>query len=88
MPSLIQAVEAKYKKRQIVKVHSGDTVAVHQKIKEGNKERVQVFEGTVIRTTRPNSLTVIYYCSSYCQWCWCRKIFCIASPQYFKSCSY
>jgi large subunit ribosomal protein L19 len=57
MPSLIQKVEAKYKKRQIVHVKSGDTVAVHQKIKEGNKERVQIFEGMVIKASRANSLT-------------------------------
>jgi large subunit ribosomal protein L19 len=57
MPSLIEKVEAKYKKHQIVAVQSGDTVAVHQKIKEGNKERVQVFEGMVIRTSRMGSLT-------------------------------
>jgi large subunit ribosomal protein L19 len=57
MPSLIQIVEAKYKKRQIVPVKSGDTVAVHQKIKEGAKERVQVFEGMVINTSRMGSVT-------------------------------
>lgn len=35
-------------------VKSGDTVRVHQKIKEGNKERIQIFEGVVIRTDRKN----------------------------------
>lgn len=45
------------KKHQVVKVQSGDTVRVHQKIKEGNKERIQVFEGLVIRTDRKNSQT-------------------------------
>ena len=34
----------------VLAVHDGDTVRVHQKIKEGNKERIQVFEGVVIRT--------------------------------------
>ena len=57
MTNLIQEVEAKYKKRHIPTVKSGDTVAVHQKIKEGNKERVQVFEGMVIKTSRMGSLT-------------------------------
>ena len=57
MPSPVQTIEAKYKKRQIVAVRSGDTVAVHQKIKEGNKERVQVFEGMVIKTSNMGSLT-------------------------------
>ena len=57
MANLIQAVESKYKKRHIVEAKSGDTVAVHQKIKEGNKERVQIFEGMVIKTNHMNSLT-------------------------------
>ncbi len=37
-------------KEHVVDVKSGDTVRVHQRIKEGNKERVQVFQGLVIRT--------------------------------------
>lgn len=57
MQSVIQKIESKYKKQQVVDVKTGDTVKVHQKIKEGNKERVQIFEGLVIRTDRKNSLT-------------------------------
>jgi large subunit ribosomal protein L19 len=57
MQSVIKAVEEKYKKSQVVDVHSGDTVKVHQKIREGNKERVQIFQGLVIRVDRKNSLT-------------------------------
>lgn len=57
MQSVIQAIESKYKKSQVVDVKTGDTVKVHQKIKEGNKERVQIFEGLVIRTDRKSSLT-------------------------------
>lgn len=34
----------------LLKVHPGDIVRVHQKIKEGGKERIQVFEGIVIKT--------------------------------------
>jgi len=57
MQGLVQKIEAKYKKRQVVDVRTGDNVRVHQKIKEGNKERVQIFEGMVIRTDRKKSLT-------------------------------
>ncbi len=57
MHQLIQKVENKYRKKQVVDVRSGDVVRVHQKIKEGSKERVQVFEGIVIRTDRKKSLT-------------------------------
>ena len=48
--ALIQKVNDEQKKKQVVDVRSGDTVKVHQKIKEGAKERIQMFEGVVIRT--------------------------------------
>lgn len=54
---LIKKVADSQKKSAVVDVRSGDTVRVHQKIKEGNKERIQVFEGTVIRVDRKNSQT-------------------------------
>lgn len=54
---LIQQIEQKYRKAAVVDVRTGDNVRVHQKIKEGNKERVQIFEGLVIRTDRKNSLS-------------------------------
>ena len=57
MQSVIQKVEAQYKKSAVVNVRSGDTVKVHQKIREGNKERVQIFQGLVIRTDRKGSHT-------------------------------
>lgn len=54
---IISKIEEKYRKSQVVDVHSGDTVRVHQKIREGNKERIQVFQGLVIRVDRKNSHT-------------------------------
>lgn len=54
---LIQKVNNEQKKAQVVDVRSGDTVRVHQKIKEGNKERIQIFEGVVIRTDNKNQHT-------------------------------
>lgn len=57
MSSVIDAIEAKFKKHEVVNVQSGDTVKVHQKIKEGAKERIQIFEGLVIRTDRKGSHT-------------------------------
>ena len=57
MSSVLQKIEQKYTKRQVVDIRPGDTVKVHQKIKEGNKERVQIFEGLVIRVTRKGSHT-------------------------------
>ena len=54
---LIKKVNEAQKKDAVLDVRSGDTVRVHQKIKEGNKERIQVFEGVVIRTDRKKSHT-------------------------------
>ena len=53
----IDQINQKYRKPQVVDVHSGDTVRVHQKIKEGNKERTQIFQGLVIRVDKKNSHT-------------------------------
>lgn len=55
--ALINKVNQDQKKQAVVDVRSGDTVRVHQKIKEGNKERIQVFEGVVIRTDNKQSHT-------------------------------
>ncbi len=53
----VDQINKKYMKPQVVDVHSGDTVRVHQKIREGNKERTQVFQGLVIRVDRGSSHT-------------------------------
>ena len=57
MQSIIQKIEEKFKKHAVVDVRSGDTVKVYQKIKEGSKERVQMFQGLVIRTDNKKSHT-------------------------------
>ncbi len=57
MQNVIKEIGDSYKKPAVVNVKSGDTVRVHQKIREGSKERVQVFQGLVIRTDRKNSHT-------------------------------
>ena len=57
MHSLILDLEKDYKKPQVVAVKSGDTVRVTQKIREASKERLQMFEGLVIRVDRSNSVT-------------------------------
>lgn len=54
---IIKELNQTFKKGAVVDVRSGDTVKVHQKIKEGNKERVQIFQGLVIRTDRKGSHT-------------------------------
>lgn len=50
--SVIAKIEEQQMKKDIPHFHAGDTVRVHVKIKEGDKERIQVFEGTVIGQRR------------------------------------
>lgn len=57
MSQVIAAVNAKYMKKSLPEVRSGDTVRIHQRIKEGNKERVQVYEGVVIKTSQKRSIS-------------------------------
>ena len=46
--NLMQAFVEKQKKANVPSIAIGDTVKVHLKVKEGNRERIQIFEGTVI----------------------------------------
>ena len=55
--SILKQIGDAQKKKAVVDVRSGDTVRVTQKIKEGNKFRLQVFEGVVIRVDRKESHT-------------------------------
>ena len=48
---LLKSVEAA-DNPNIPDIQPGDLVSVHQKIKEGNRERIQEFKGTVIKTSR------------------------------------
>jgi large subunit ribosomal protein L19 len=50
--SLIQHVENKFLRKDVTAFRTGDSVRVHWKVKEGEKERVQAFEGVVIRKTK------------------------------------
>ena len=47
--SVMQAIAQEYTRNDIPQFNVGDTVKVHIKIKEGNRERVQVFEGFVLK---------------------------------------
>lgn len=84
MESLIQKIEAKHKKSQVVDVRPGDTVKVHQKIREGNKERVQIFQGTVLRANRKNSLTSSILVRKIASGVGVEKSFLLHSPSVLK----
>ena len=49
MNDIIKNIEAAQLKEVAPEFHVGDTVKVYGKIKEGNRERVQIFEGTVLK---------------------------------------
>jgi len=50
--SLLEYVENKQIRQDVQQFRTGDSVRVHWKVKEGDKERVQPFEGIVIRKTK------------------------------------
>lgn len=49
MNEIIKSIEAAQLKAEPPQFRVGDTVKVYGKIKEGNRERIQIFEGTVIK---------------------------------------
>ncbi len=49
MNQIIREIEAEQLKDKVDEFNVGDTVKVYGKIKEGNRERIQVFEGTVLK---------------------------------------
>jgi large subunit ribosomal protein L19 len=57
MSELIKLIETENAARRAdhPEFKSGDTINVHVKIREGNKERIQIFQGTVIQRRNPNS---------------------------------
>jgi large subunit ribosomal protein L19 len=46
---IIRAIELEEMKKEVPQFNVGDTVKVHVKVKEGTRERIQVFEGTVLK---------------------------------------
>ena len=49
MNEILRAIEAEQMRNDLPEFHVGDTVKLHVKVKEGNRERIQMFEGTVIK---------------------------------------
>ena len=57
MNEIIREIEAEQLKESVSDFNVGDTVKVYGKIKEGNRERIQVFEGTVLKIQGGSSRT-------------------------------
>ncbi len=49
MNNIIKSIEDAQLKAEVSQFNVGDTVKVHAKVKEGQRERIQIFEGTVIK---------------------------------------
>lgn len=80
----IQAIEKSHRKPVLPQVQSGDTVRVHQLIREGNKQRIQVFEGVVIRTHRLAELTAAVTVRRIASGVGVEKTFLLHSPNVSK----
>src|ERR1700687_5568262 len=81
--SVIEYVESKQMRTDIADFRTGDTVRVHWKVKEGDKERIQPFEGIVIRKTKgQNRATFTVRKISY--GVGVERIFPLHSPRYEK----
>lgn len=52
MGMIIESIRQQHVKEELPAVFPGDTVRVHARVVEGNRERIQVFEGTVIKVAR------------------------------------
>jgi large subunit ribosomal protein L19 len=84
MESVAKRISDQQKKKAVVDVRPGDTIRVHQKIREGGKERIQVFEGLVIRVARKNSLTSTFSVRRISSGIGVEKSFLIHSPNILK----
>ena len=82
---LLKAVSDKYLKEELPEMNVGDTVRVHVKIKEGSRERIQVFEGTIIARKHGGiGETITVRRLSY--GVGCEKVFPVHSPSIFTCC--
>jgi large subunit ribosomal protein L19 len=84
MESVARKISDKHKKKAVVDVRPGDTVRVHQKIREGGKERIQIFEGLVIKASRKASLTSSFLVRRIASGVGVEKSFLIHSPNILK----
>ena len=68
---VIKAIEREYMKEDLPEFRAGDTVKVHVKVVEGSNERIQIFEGVVLRYGDRRTLHCAQSYSRY----WCRADF-------------
>lgn len=81
---LVQKVEKKHIKAENPEIKAGYTVKVHQKIKEGEKERIQIFEGLVIAMNHGHGASKTMIVRKTVEGIGVEKIFPLNSPNIAK----
>lgn len=80
---IIKSIEHEQMKNAIPDLKVGDTIRVHQRIKEGNRERIQVFEGIIIKK-QGGGLNATFTVRRVAYGCGVEKTFLIHSPMVEK----
>lgn len=80
----IRQLEQTYRKPALPQLQTGDTIRVHQLIKEGAKQRIQVFEGVLIRRHRMNEVTACITVRRIASGVGVEKTFLLHSPNVSK----
>jgi len=81
---LVQKVEKKQIRKDIPEIHPGYTIKVYQKIKEGEKERIQVYEGLVIAMNHGHGVSKTMIVRKMVEGIGVEKIFPVNSPNIAK----
>ena len=72
MSGIIESIEKAQLKEHVDQFNVGDTVRVYAKIREGEKERIQMFEGTVLKRQN-GGIRETFTVRKSSERCWCRE---------------
>jgi len=84
MKSALDTVTAPFLKKNVPQVKPGDTVRVHQVVREGSKERIQVFEGVVLAVKHGSGITATFTVRKISYGIGVERVFPLHSPRIVK----
>lgn len=84
MSDILQTFGNQFCKDSVPDLRPGYLIKVHQKIKEGNKERIQIFQGTVIKTNSGHGVNDTFTVRKISEGVGVEKIFPVHSPSIVK----